>query len=78
MFLKPNSLDANRFGFVISKKINKNAVDRNRMRRILSEAVKEFIKTEKSIDALFVVNKDFVDVKTEEIFKTVKELLSKI
>lgn len=37
---KPSSQNKSRFGIVISKTVAKKAVDRNRMRRLLTEALK--------------------------------------
>ena len=36
---KASSKDSSRFGIVISKAVSKKAVDRNRMRRLLAEAL---------------------------------------
>lgn len=75
---KPNVLNHNRFGFVVSKKIDKRAVVRNRLRRVLSEIVREFINSEQGKDILIVVKKNFFEVKIEEIKQSMEEALSKI
>ncbi len=66
-----------RFAFVISKKVSKKAVLRNRIKRIISESVR--LKTrrlKKGIDGLFIVlpgvrEEDFkkIDNVVERIFK---------
>ncbi|HLG75915.1 MAG TPA: ribonuclease P protein component [Ktedonobacteraceae bacterium] len=39
----PNDLDALRIGFVVSKRISKRAVERNYIKRVLSEAIRPII-----------------------------------
>ena len=40
LWLNEGSEEENRFGFIISKRVSKRAVDRNKIKRLLSEAVK--------------------------------------
>ena len=49
-----------RFAFVASKKMAARAVDRNRLRRILTEVAADFIRKNpaKSCDAIVVINKN--------------------
>lgn len=55
-----NNLDTPRFGVVISKKIDKRAVVRNRMRRLLHQAIADrFLKFASGKDTLFIVQKPF-------------------
>lgn len=56
---KSNNLPYNRFGFVISKKVDKRAVVRNRLRRVLSEVVSENTSAENGKDFLFIVKTAF-------------------
>ncbi|MFC1663537.1 ribonuclease P protein component [Patescibacteria group bacterium] len=73
LFLKTakNNLKTNRFGFVVSQKVSKKAVVRNKIKRRLRELIKLKLPQIKSgIDVLLVVNpgletKDFWEV--EEI-----------
>jgi ribonuclease P protein component len=64
-----NDLGVNRFGFVISKKVSKKAVIRNKIRRRLSEAVKVEINNIKAgMDLILIVlpgaeKKDFYEIK---------------
>ena len=55
--------DQKKFGFIVSKKISKKAVDRNKIRRILSEVIRK--------------NLEKVDNGTRVIFLTKKEILGK-
>ena len=43
-----------RFGIVVSHKVSKLAVDRNRIKRIIREAVKPYIDNMKGLDVVFV------------------------
>jgi ribonuclease P protein component len=53
-FLK-NGLEQNRFGFVVSQKVSKKAVIRNRIRRRLTEAVKaKKEKIKNGMDLVFI------------------------
>lgn len=40
VFALKNAIDTNRFGLTASRRVAKNAVDRNRMKRLLREAVR--------------------------------------
>ena len=70
-----NSLGINRFGFVVSKKISKKAVDRNKIRRRLSDLMRAEEKNIKIGTDLLIValpgieKKDFAELK-EAIHKT--------
>jgi len=64
-----NDLGLNRFGFVVSQKISKRAVVRNKVRRRLSEAVKVEMANIKSGTDLVIIalsgieKKEFVEIK---------------
>ncbi len=57
-----NDLTNNRFGIIVSAKVNKKAVERNRLRRIIREKVKEILNE-------LVVGKDFVFIVRPEANK---------
>lgn len=60
LFIKylKNELNLSRFGFVVSAKVAKKAVERNKLRRILSEAVRDIIDDLGGYDiAVFVTSK---------------------
>lgn len=78
ILVKENTLSHNRFGFVVSKKIDKRAVVRNRIRRILQEAVRQNLTQGSGKDMLFVVRQSFIEEKTTEIFSMVQSALEKI
>jgi ribonuclease P protein component len=74
-----NGLDKNRFGFIVSQKVSKKAVVRNRIRRRLTEMVKDNIKPETiAQDVVFIAlpgidKKDFLEIKSE-----VQKIIDKI
>jgi ribonuclease P protein component len=68
--------DLSRFGFVISTKMSKLAVQRNRIKRAMSEAVRYNLKdVAKGYDVIFLVKKSIMNKSTEEIMRQVKEFL---
>lgn len=73
----PNELPNSRFGFIVSRKIDKRAVVRNRAKRVLRSVVEENIKNIKQgYDFLFVLKKNIIGRKRddveEDLLKTLK------
>ena len=67
-----------RFGFIISSKIHKKAVKRNRAKRLLSEAIFDlFPKIKPGFDVVFLAKKKIIEADFEEIKREVKRLFSK-
>jgi len=59
----PNSLGISRFGIIISKKIDKRAVRRNRMRHLLQSYVRDNGNLfPASMDYLFIVTSAFEEI----------------
>ena len=69
--VKENTLGHNRFGFVVSKKIDKRAVVRNRLKRVLREIAGQYVRGEKGQDVLFIVTKNFFTVPTQEVHEVI-------
>jgi ribonuclease P protein component len=71
---KQNSLSVNRFGVVVSKKIDKRAVVRNRLKRLFRDV---FMGLEKTIiakhDILMIVKIASLDKTKKEIFALVEK-----
>jgi len=64
-----------KFAAVISKKISKKAVERNRARRIIMEAVRLNMDIfPEGFRGLFLVKKSILDKKMEDVEKCLKEL----
>ncbi len=65
-----------RVGFIISNKISKKAVVRNRVRRILREAVREnLLLLPKGVIFIFLAKRGIIDRSVEEISGEVKRSL---
>jgi len=77
VLVRENNLSHNRFGFVVSKKIDKRAVMRNRLRRILATAVSQNLLSD-SKDMLLMVKQSFVKEKTQEITSLVQSTMEKL
>ena len=66
-----------RFAFIVSGKVSKKAVERNKIRRILSEAVRSRLPIiEKGTDAIFIVLPE-AGGKTSDLGRTAENLLIK-
>jgi ribonuclease P protein component len=55
---KPNQLEYNRFGLIVSKKINKKAVARNYRRRVIRDVFRQHNNSSK-LDIIIQVKKNF-------------------
>lgn len=67
-----------KFGFVVSKKISKRAVDRNRIRRLLADSVRlnlDMIK--EGTRGIFLARKAMLGLKFGEVEKELKNAISK-
>lgn len=74
----PGAAANSRFAFIVSKKISKKAVQRNRIRRILSEQVRLLLpKIKPGFDNIFLVKKDILGKTSADVGREVKEILVK-
>lgn len=74
--LEKDGEEASRFGFIVSTKIAKDAVDRNRFKRAMSESVRmNSTDIKNGFDVVFLAKTSIVRVPTSEIMKEVKEAL---
>src|SRR3990167_10143695 len=64
---KKNELGVSRFGFVVSAKIAKKAVGRNKIKRILSEAVRDRIDGLGSYDVLVFANHKIITAPKKDV-----------
>lgn len=75
----PNQRNAQRFGVVVSKKVLKSAVGRNRIRRRVYEAIRlELNEYTTPKDCLFVIyNKSITTMPFGDLRRTIHELLER-
>ena len=73
-----NNLEFPRFAFVVSAKVSKKAVVRNRIRRILSEAVRSELKNLQPRDIIMIADKKTADAPRESIIQDTRSVLIKI
>lgn len=71
-----NGSEKNKFGFIVSKKIDKRAVVRNRIKRIVRKAVEENLSSIKTgHNFLFILKINAVEKEKKEIEKRLIALL---
>lgn len=76
--IKNNNLSVNRFGIVVSKKIDKTAVGRNIIKRFFRTTLMNlFEKMSSGHDILFIVKKDVLSKTNEENLLAIESSLSK-
>ncbi len=74
-----NNLGYSRFGFIVSQKISKKAVLRNKIKRRMTEAVRGEIKGfKKGIDAIFIALPGIENQKFLEIKEIISNFFKKI
>lgn len=71
-----------RIGFVVSKKIHKRAVKRNRIKRLMRESYRLLIKEgsvpDKYISLIFVASSKLLDMNFKEIDNAIRKLVYKL
>lgn len=74
-----NTLSYHRFAFVVSKRIDKRAVVRNRLKRILREiAYVSSLPYPLGMDILFIVKKNFSQVDNVRMQEEVKKSIERV
>lgn len=77
--LNRNDGNPTRVGFIVSTKIAKDAVDRNRFKRAMSESVRTSLSSLKEgFDIVFLAKQSIVKTPTDIVMKEVKKALSEI
>ena len=77
--VRENGLTFNRFAIIVSKKVDKRAVVRNRIRRLISSSLEElYNKLKQGRDAIFIVRRDAINKSREDFFKEIKYVLGEV
>lgn len=73
-----NDLPISRFGFIVSKKVSKKAVQRNRIKRLLRESIRLKQKDlQTSFDAIFIVRAGTTEKNFKEVDLVMEKLLKR-
>lgn len=76
-FVNRGDTEPSRFGFIVSTKIAKEAVDRNRYKRAMSEAVRiDSINLVEGYDVVFLAKTSIPRVSTSNVMKEVRTALT--
>ena len=68
-----------RFAFVVSKKVAKRAVDRNRIKRMLRESIHTLLPSiQPGYDVVFIAKKNFADKTEKDVEQIVHTILLKL
>lgn len=80
LYYKKNSLDYPRFVFIASKKVFKKSVLRNRVKRLLRQAVRSALINHKNLncDILIIGKLDILKKKSYELYQEIKIALEEL
>ena len=77
LVIKPNEEKRPRFAVIISSRITKKAVVRNRTRRLILKALESLLDQIDNIDLLVIVKKDLAQFKSRDVALFFKEDLAR-
>lgn len=78
-FIKRSDMQPSRFGFIVSTKVSKDAPLRNKARRALREAVRQFLSYIKpGYDVVFLAKQTIIRRYTDDIMHEVRVSLGKM
>src|SRR5450830_1883118 len=73
--ISENNDNKARFGFIVSKKIDKRAVIRNQTKRVLRSAVEPFINNATGKNIIIVAKKNLLPKEKDEVIKELGNIL---
>lgn len=76
LLVSKNGLEYSRFGFIASKKNDKRAVARNKVKRIFGLSLKEH-NIKPGYDMIFIIKKEALGKTGDEVGKKIAEVLKK-
>jgi len=71
---KPNSLGKNRFRIIVSLKVSKKAVIRNKIKRRIREILRQF-DVKQGYDIVVITNKEIIGKSFQEIKKRISQII---
>lgn len=77
LMYRNNTVGIPRFAFIVSKKIDKRATERNRIRRLLRESVQQILPQMAACDGVLVARKNIAALVQTEVNPLVLDLLGK-
>ncbi len=78
MLVAKNALSYNRYGSIISKKVDKRAVARNRIRRMCYDCIAGFLESiNQGYDIMFIFKSSVRDIPKENFCKSIEGVLKK-
>lgn len=72
------SRDQSRFAVVVSLKVEPKAVDRNRLRRRIYQAIKHAEQPKEPVDMVLITRKSVKEMSFQELQEEINSILSKI
>ena len=76
---RENELLFNRFTIIVSRKIDKRAVVRNRIRRLISSCLEElYSELSQGNDIVLVVKRGAINKSRQDFFSMIKQVLGKL
>ena len=77
--VKENRFSFNRFAIIVSKKVDKRAVVRNRIKRLINSCIEELRESLKQgQDMIFIVKREAINKSREDFFQAIKYILGKV
>lgn len=76
-FVFQKSSGVPRFGFLVSVKVDKRAVVRNRIRRLLRESVHHCLPNLVALDGVFIVRKNIAEKTHVEVEQNLREMFQR-
>jgi ribonuclease P protein component len=73
LFLKANTLSYPRLAIIISKRSVRNAVDRNRFKRVVKESFRLHQHLISGYDVLIIASKNIAQLNNKELFRCLKK-----